>query len=202
MILLLATSLALLVALAQGGTFGGLASVRLRYGWLAIVLFAVQALVIYFPVSANAGPWGPQALLLVGSHLLLLAVVVLNRHLPGMPLIGAGLALNLLVMAANGGYMPITPEALERAGLGHLALGDAAGSRLMATKDVLLPREATRLWFLSDVFVIPAALPLSSVFSTGDAVLAAGVWWFFQRTMVAGRAPATASGSPAIQEEM
>ncbi len=194
MILLVTTSLALAIALARGGTFSGLASTRLRYGWLAILLFALQALVIYFPQPARGGVWSPQTLLLVGSHLLVLLVVGLNWRLPGMPLIGIGLALNLLVMVANGGYMPITPEALQRAGLGHLALGDASGSRLTATKDILLAREETRLWVLSDIVVIPATLPLSSVFSVGDAVLAAGVWWFFQSTMVPRRAPAGPDG--------
>jgi len=184
MILLAATVLAFVVALVRGGNIIGLASVRLRSGWLAILAFALQVLVIYFPGQGGAGQWGRQALILAGSQVLLLAVVGLNIGLPGMPLAGLGLALNLLVMAANGGYMPITAEALSRAGLGHLALSEAAGSRLMATKDILLPRAATRLFFLSDVFVIPAEWPLSSVFSIGDVVLAAGVWLFFQRTMV------------------
>ncbi len=189
MILLLATVLALLVALVRGGTLGGLASVRLRYGWLAILAFAVQTSAIYFPDRGGAGPWELQALVLVGSQALLLVVVGLNGRLPGMPLVGLGLALNLLVMAANGGYMPITPEALARAGLGHLALSAEVGSRLMATKDILLPRAATRLWVLSDVFVIPAEWPASSAFSAGDVALVVGVWLFFQRTMAPRHSP-------------
>ncbi len=183
MILLLACIVALLIALLRGGRLGALGEVRFRAGWLAIIALALQAVVIYMPAHTGTGPWSPGALLLVGSYLPLLAVVWLNRHTPGMLLIGAGLALNLLAIVSNGGYMPITPEALERAGLGHLALAGETGSRIMATKDVLLPREGTALWALSDVLVIPATLPVSSVFSVGDVVVALGVYWFFQRVM-------------------
>ena len=127
MILLAATVLAFVVALVRGGNIIGLASVRLRSGWLAILAFALQVLVIYFPGQGGAGQWGRQALILAGSQVLLLAVVGLNIRLPGMPLAGLGLALNLLVMAANGGYMPITAQAPRRAGPGHRAHREAAG---------------------------------------------------------------------------
>ena len=100
-----------------------------------------------------------------------------------MPLVGIGLGLNLLVMLANGGLMPITWEALHKAGLTGLALGSEPGSRIVATKDVLLPREQTHLWILSDILVIPAQFPIRSVCSVGDVLLAGGIFWLFQRTM-------------------
>ncbi|NLD73898.1 MAG: DUF5317 domain-containing protein [Chloroflexi bacterium] len=187
MILLVALIVALLAALIRGGRISALGEVRFRAGWLAIVALAIQAVVIYLPHHTGTGPWSLGALFLAGSYVALVAVVVLNRHTPGMLLIGAGLAMNYLAMASNGGYMPIAPDALEQAGLGHLALAGEVGSRILATKDILLPREQTLLWVLSDILVIPDTLPISSVFSVGDVVVALGVCWFFQRAM----APAT-----------
>lgn len=184
MILLLALTLSLAIALVRGGKLGRLASVPLRFGWIAIVAFALQIGDIYWPSTGSAGLLSPRVLLLMGSYGLLLAFVGLNHHIPGLMLVGVGLVLNLSVMLANGGYMPIDVEALGRAGLEHLALGTEPGARLVATKDIILPRDQTRLWILSDILVIPASLPFSSVFSLGDVLLALGAFRFFQRVML------------------
>lgn len=184
MILLLALALSVGIALARGGDLRRLAAVPLRLGWLAIIAFAIQLVEIYFPLPAGSGLSSPRVLLLMATYAVVLAVVVANRHLPGVSLMGVGLLLNLAVMVANDGYMPITLEALQRAGFGHLALGAEPGARILATKDIVLPQHQTRLWLLSDIIVLPATLPVSSAFSLGDVALALGVCWFFQRTML------------------
>lgn len=181
MILLLSLIISILVALLRRGSFRALAGVSLVHGWIAILAFALQLIEIYAPLPKTEGFWGQRTLLLIGSYGALLVVVGLNYRLPGLPWIGAGLALNLIVMLANGGYMPITPEALQRAGLAHLALGNEAGARLLATKDILLARSDTALWFLSDIWVLPP--PVGTAFSTGDIFLAIGAFSFFQRAM-------------------
>jgi len=94
-----------------------------------------------------------------------------------------GLTLNILVMVANGGFMPVTLEALQRAGLAHMALGIEDGARVMASKDIILSREVTRLWYLSDILVLRRPFPWSTVFSVGDVLLMAGVFVLLQRTM-------------------
>ncbi len=86
-------------------------------------------------------------------------------------------------MAANGGYMPVSPEALARAGLAQLAASSAVGTPILGAKDVLLPRELTNLWLLSDILVIPRPLPFTSVFSIGDCCLALGALVFFQKKL-------------------
>lgn len=186
MILLVAVLLSLVVALLRGGRLSRLAEVPFRYGWMAILALALQILTICFPLPRSESLWGPRALLLLGSNALLIAVVVLNRKLPGLPLIGLGLGLNLLAMLANGGFMPVAPEALAQAGLANLALDTAAGAHLRASKDVLLTRENTCLWILSDIFVLPQ--PVGTVFSLGDIFLALGAFVLFQRAMLPTRA--------------
>jgi len=181
MILLYAVIVSIVVSLLRGGRFGSLTKLSFRAGWLAPLAFALQAIIIYFPLPETQGMWAPRTLLLLGTYGLLILVVILNRGLPGFWVLGVGLALNLLVMLANGGFMPVTPEALEGAGLSHLALGQQPGARVLNAKDILLPRESTRLWALSDIFVIPP--PLGTAFSPGDLFLALGGFWFFQRGM-------------------
>lgn len=183
MILLLALLFSIAISLVRGGRFHHLAQVSFRLGWLAMAAFALQWSIIYAPLPRTEGPFGPRTLLLIASYLLVVVVVMVNRRVAGLPLIGIGLGLNLLVMLANGGFMPVTMEAVERAGLTHLALGTEPGARLSATKDIILPAAATRLWLLSDIFVVPPPLPFRTVFSLGDVFLAAGVFILFQRAM-------------------
>jgi hypothetical protein len=184
MILLVAFCVIIVATLLRGGEVSRLGSVWLRHGWIAIVAFGLQAIVIYFPLRMAGGLGSPHTWLLLGSYVLLFIGIALNRHLPGLMVVGLGMFLNLTVMVANGGFMPVAPEALSAAGLGHLALGTESGSRLLATKDILLAREDTVLWFLSDIFVVPPSLPLPSIFSLGDIVVVLGVFWFFQAAMV------------------
>lgn len=188
MILLWAFVTSLIVAILRGGQISRLTIMPLRHGWIALLALAMQVSVIYFPRPrvGSLAEW--HTLLLLGSYALLIVAVVLNRHLPGLPVISLGLGLNLLVMLANGGFMPITWEALEKAGLAHLALSAEPGARIMATKDVLLPREQTSLWWLSDVLVIGSPWPIRAVFSPGDMLLAAGAFWLLQRVMRVTRA--------------
>lgn len=183
MILLLALALSVIVALLRGGQFVHLASVSLRYGWLAILAFALQVIVIYFPERRVSGLVSLKSLIIPMTYTVILLVALFNIKAPGIYLIVLGLVLNLVAMSANGGFMPVTFEALRRAGLDHMALGMENGARVMASKDIILSREATRLWFLSDILVLGKPLPLASVFSVGDVALASGVFVLLQRTM-------------------
>lgn len=176
MILVLALFLALLVAVLTGGKLRRLANLPLRVPWLALLGFGLQIYIIYEPETTARGWWSLHTIALIFSYLLLVAFVWMNRRLPGMPIIALGLLMNLTVMLANGGYMPISPEAVRRVGHEYELQSTEPGARLKYTKDILLPREQTRLWFLSDVFVIPPPFPIPTVFSTGDAVLALGIW--------------------------
>lgn len=177
MILLLAIVLSFTIALLRGGRLERLANVPIRHGWIALVALAVQIWMVYGR-TAGLG-W-----LMLASYGLLILVFGLNWRLPGMLVMGTGLALNLIVMAANGGYMPISPETLSRAGLEHLASSLETGAYVTNAKDILLPREATRLWWLSDILVVPLPSPLKAVLSVGDLFLAAGAVVFAQKALL------------------
>jgi hypothetical protein len=138
----------------------------------------------------------PVGLLLL-SGLTLAVVVWVNRQLPGMLLLGLGLLLNLVVMCANGGYMPIEPAVVERIGHADHAVATGSGTRLAYSKDIVLPREETRLWLLSDVLVLPPPFPLPSAASIGDVCIAAGAFFLVQRALLGPISPqATSDGDP------
>jgi hypothetical protein len=195
MILLLALAVAFAVGILRGGRLSRLALLSLRWPALPVLAFAAQAGVIFFPVSRGQELWyGLHAGILLLSYLALLLMVWVNRRVPGMALLGLGLLLNLVVMLANGGYMPITPETMHRIGYSDQVVQAAvSGDRLALSKDIVLPREQTRLWVLSDVFAIPPPFFLPSAFSLGDVLVMLGAFLVVQWALV-GPAAAIESG--------
>jgi len=174
-ILLLAILAGLLVGLVRArlrGRFYGVPP--LRFLWLALIGFLPQFFAFYLPITRDSMPDAWAAASLIISQVLLLAFAWLNRKLAGMPLLACGLALNLAVIATNGGFMPISPETAA-----HLAPAPAAlqpGSRF-GTKDILLLPKHTRLAWLADRFLLPDWSPYNVAFSLGDMLIAVGVFW-------------------------
>jgi hypothetical protein len=93
-----------------------------------------------------------------------------NRRLPGVPLMALGGALNLAAIVANGGVMPASPSAWERAGFEVPEPGDEQFTNSA-------PVEDATLGFLGDVFAIPEGWPFANVFSVGDVVIVVGLGW-------------------------
>jgi hypothetical protein len=152
--------IALTVPLA-GGRLLALADVRLRWAWLLLGALAVQVLII------SVVPHWPGTLLAVlhiASYLMAAAFVVVNRKIPGLWLIALGGFANFIAIAANGGVMPASPQALAAAGRVTEA-GLFANSAVVAQP---------RLLMLGDIFAIPAGWPLASVFSVGDVLIVLG----------------------------
>jgi hypothetical protein len=87
-----------------------------------------------------------------------------------------GLILNLSVMLANGGFMPISPQTAERL-VGEERIFSYEHGQRIGYKDVLLPSNETRLETLSDRFLPPEAFPYQVAFSLGDVFIAFGAFW-------------------------
>ncbi len=177
MILLLAVIAGLLAGLARAWSGGRhLSPPSLRLIWLVLLAFLPQWFVFYLPATRGSVADGWAAASLVGSQLLLLLFAWSNRHQPGLWMLGLGLALNLAVIALNGGLMPISPETATR--LAPQTAPDAwpIGSRLGTGKDIVLTQETTRLWWLSDLFLLPDWFPYRVAFSLGDAFIAVGAF--------------------------
>ncbi len=92
---------------------------------------------------------------------------------------GVGLLLNFLVIALNGGMMPLTPENAQHLIPAGSKVSLILGKRVASTKDILLEKAQTRLWFLGDVFLLPKWLHYPLAFSPGDVLLSMGVFWLF-----------------------
>ncbi len=182
--ILIALCLALLIGLAAvGGRVGNLAHVNVKWAWLAPLAFLMQAYLIFFPADTAGGLLSARSLLLTISHCLLFAVVWQNRDLGGVKLIGLGLLLNFLVMVANGGFMPITPDALARIGYDGNVAQMETGYIVGRTKNVVAEPGDAMLWFLSDIMVIPRPFPIPTALSLGDVLIVSGVFLFLRESM-------------------
>jgi hypothetical protein len=171
MFLLWAILIGLLIGLLRRGSLKNLARLKLRSLWLILAALVMQLLI--FPL----GPVEPliktgTTYLHLLSYLFLLAFIGLNWRHFGLLLMGAGLALNFAVIAANGGYMPASAAALRHAGLEGVAKILEQG--LHQGNTVLMSPE-TKLNFFGDILYVPAAVPLANAFSVGDLLLALGV---------------------------
>ncbi|MGQ9699968.1 MAG: DUF5317 domain-containing protein [Candidatus Bipolaricaulaceae bacterium] len=163
-----------------GGRIAHLGRLHLHGLWLLLPPLILQLLI--FPLGSR----GP--LLSFGvpywhilSYLFLLAFTIWNWRYPELLLMGFGLLLNLAVIAANGGCMPASAEALRQAGFSSVA--QALEAETCQGNTVLMSAK-TRLNFLGDWLFLPAWVPLSSAFSLGDVLLGIGAAAFLTRRMV------------------
>ena len=101
----------------------------------------------------------------------LVIFLVINRRVLGVPILLAGLMLNMLVISANAGRMPASATALAAAG--RVEEADLLRSRGAAANCVLMS-DSTRLNMLGDNIVIRLGGPVGSAYSVGDLLALAG----------------------------
>lgn len=166
---------------------------QIHLAWLATLAFLPQLVVFHLPATNYLVSDRVTSVILVVSQFLLLLFVWRNRHSSGFWILGVGLFLNFLVIVVNGGFMPISPETVRE--LIPNAPHDywKTGERLGVGKDIVFPIEATRLWLLSDRFLLPAWFPKRVAFSLGDVFIFLGTFWSLW--MIGSVAPNQDSGS-------
>ena len=172
--------IAILLAVLTGGHVDRLADLRLRWWGLAVGGLMVQV-ALFSPVASGLGGIGP--VVYVGSTAAVFITVLANLRRPGLALVAIGAFLNLVAIVANGGFMPTTPAAL-------LAAGKDPAQGYSNSVELAQPQLAP----LTDLFALPAAVPLANVFSVGDVAIGFGTAWLAYTTM--RRRPEGADESP------
>ncbi|HEY3078749.1 MAG TPA: DUF5317 family protein [Chloroflexota bacterium] len=189
--ILLAVALVVGLVLAQwrAGTLVGLGRLAFRRTPLVFAALGVQVLIFSGPASLRALLDPLFGWLYVGSFALLLIALAANRALPGLKAVFAGVCLNTLVIAVNGGRMP---SVLPGAGTSAVEAGPLAAA---ATNTAALTA-GTYLTVLADVLSLPSLVPGYAI-SAGDLLIAGGIIYLLQRAASARATPAAAA-SPGI----
>jgi len=165
--------LSLVVAYFRKGNIRQLGELDLRNTWMIFVPAGLMALL--FTKNIHGLEFmGKLALVAhTAAYATVLLVIVMNRRLPGMIIIGIGAALNFTVMAANGGKMPVSYDAVKRV---HM---EKMFSSNMARHCIL--NKGTRLGFLGDVIPRPwPPFPERDIPSVGDIFVSVGLFILVQ----------------------
>ncbi len=139
---------------------------------LALLVVPALVLQIIATTQFDSDLVGLKRAFLIVSYALLLCGVLGIRGRVVRVLAFIGVLMNALPIAANGGLMPTTQDAVEE------AIGERPELRSSPrfTKGIVLPRDEIHLYPLSDHLVIG---PLNhNVFSPGDIVLALAAFAF------------------------
>jgi hypothetical protein len=158
------------------GRFGGaglrrLAASPLRGGPIALLACLAQVMSVMTQQHRLA--------LLLLTCVLLAVFCWLNWRRAGVLLAMTGVALNMLVMIANGGVMPMNPTALARMN----GFDVTPGTYLQVTKNQVLHDTNARLPWLGDRLLLPGPASRLAVWSLGDVLLLSGVAMFLWKTM-------------------
>jgi hypothetical protein len=161
MIIPVASVIAVLLPVLFGGRLVRLADLRLRAVPLIVATLLVQVLIL----EILSGPLWLLRLVHVATYVTAGLFMWTNRRIPGALPMGLGAASNGITIALNDGVLPAGAWAMRVSGLTPHDSGFVNSA----------VESHPRLWFLGDVFPIPAALPLSNVFSVGDVLVVAGL---------------------------
>lgn len=151
-----------------------IASIPLRSAWLVLLAVALQVPLLRTPAGPPQGLRIQQGLFLA-SYPLLLVFVWRNRRLGAVLIIGLGVVGNLLPIATNGGFMPISPQTLVTINPGSTVEQWPERIHYGFSKDIVLEQENTTLWPLSDILVVPPPFPWPTALSIGDLTIAVGI---------------------------
>jgi len=158
-----------------------LAHFQFRWWELAGFAFAIELLLYNPPVDSTPFALAYGQWVWVASRCLLLAALLRNVRASRACLVMAiGIALNTLVIVANGGYMPQSTAAATTVWGSPIT----STTRLENTR----PMDAdSRLTWLGDILPEPKWLPRANVLSVGDVVLASGMAaWVFASALNRG----------------
>ncbi|HXM54587.1 MAG TPA: DUF5317 family protein [Candidatus Dormibacteraeota bacterium] len=166
MLLLVGAALGLVAGLLTGGSLQNLLARRLRWPLLVVAAFLIRELEIHTPLATSS--LAPATFVL--SLLVLIGWTIWHREeLPGVLLVTAGMALNLAVVLANGGRMPVATS------VAHLGPAQLQADGVWAEYTVMGP--GTRFGWLGDWILMPQ--PIGRLFwqaySPGDLVSLVGI---------------------------
>jgi hypothetical protein len=187
-------ALAIAIGLIAGGRVERLADLSLGWIWVAPIALLSQMAAVNGPSPFSDALAAP---LIVGSHVALVAFALRNVRIVGMAVAALGVAMNLAVIVANDGFMPVAPETLQMAGRDASRIGDGSpGTRVRNTKDVIKAREDTWLEPLGDRHWTGLPGRLGVIFSIGDVALLAGVCTLIVQNMRGVPAPRPIAAVP------
>ena len=171
--------LGFVLGLAAGGRLDNLLDVRMRL-WPMLLIAATARFALDWALAAGGVPGDVRMWLVLMAYVLLTAVLLVNRTLPGMTAAALGTAANGIAIVVNGGWMPVWQPSLAAAGFDPTAVHTNFHTLLTGPVDAGF---FARGGPLADLIPIPLPV-LQSVVSVGDILLGAGLAFFVFAALV------------------
>lgn len=169
----------LIIGFATGGRLSSLERLPLRWIGLLLPAFIIQLLIFPSFTSTALFPYATAPLHIL-SYCMLALWILGNYRLIPIAVLGVGALCNITALLFNGGFMPASVSALQKAGLSVLAeilINEGVYSNL------ILMSADTRLNFLGDFLYVPKWIPFSSAFSIGDLLISLALVWLIAKGM-------------------
>lgn len=173
MIYILGILAGIITGLAMGGSFRNCSCLKIKKQYLFLAAAVVQIIGRMLAIKGFAFAINYGVVITSVSFAFLLAGFWFNRHYSGTYFMGTGLMCNWLVMAVNGGRMPVSRKLIELTGSKMIMLIEQG-------KDIkhVIMNSNTKLPFLSDVIYLPKFLAYgvsAEIVSVGDLIIVIGV---------------------------
>jgi hypothetical protein len=173
--------IAIITGLIRRGNFNGFAELRLRNGWIFPLLLVIQIIIFIFQSKFT---WiaSISEYFFLGVYVIGLYFLWINRKQAGFNYILIGVFLNFLVMAINGGRMPVS---LEAASILDPFYAEILKSGIYAKHQLL--SDSTYLGFLGDIIPLSSPYPREKIISIGDVIMNIGGFIFVVHLMLLGK---------------
>lgn len=170
----------LIVGKLRKGRFSNLKDAEIHKWYLIVAAFLLEFLTVYF--SSKGYKFFTNNIFYIHflSYCLLFIGIYFNISKLSFKLVMIGTFLNFIVIILNGGQMPVSHDAMVKAGLAediNAMLNGEVITHTFIAKDTILK-------FLGDIFILPKPYPRPKVFSAGDVFMAIGVFIYLQEIMV------------------
>ena len=152
----------------------GIEHKKTRHLYLIVLGFVIQS-IIFSRIFSNSKLNSLTPYIYLFSLFILLLFMILNLNYNGIKITVIGLLSNLIVIAANGGYMPQDLLKIE------LVWGQEKVELLKQSghfNNGIVMSQNTRLNFLGDIIAIPKLKFLMGVYSIGDVLITIGITIF------------------------
>lgn len=179
--ILYCAGVSVVVAWLRGAPPWRFGAVQLRWLALPVAAFGVQ-LAVFGVGGPTLAPYALWVQLSAGA--LLLGFIAANLHYRALGLVAVGTVMNLAVIAANGGYMPVRPSDMARIGYADIASQLQAGSVYQKSGPL---NERTSLPWLADVLYLRLPFGPGHMMSAGDVLINLGTFVLIQELLVSRR---------------
>ncbi len=169
---------AILIGFIRGGSLKGFGEIRFKMGWVFPALLLFQLCIFYFQ---NKIEWVGEIsqFSFIGVYVIGLIFLWINRFHAHFKFIFVGVLLNFIVMAVNGGRMPVSGEAALHLDPYYL---ETLKNSLYAKHTLVT--DSTIFAFLGDIIPLKAPYPREQIISIGDVVMNIGGFLAIQAIML------------------